>query len=130
MPISLEFSLAKLIDKCKKRKIHLKGTTSIARPGAYKHWLILYGLIYHVTASITELKIWTNELEFEDHMCMIQSIPAAATTAYHPIFSTKASDAPGNAAQSQWQPFILDETDTLSFAGDVNSFADIEVLEW
>lgn len=127
MPLSLDFAGLMRSGYIKSFQM-INGDTKVV-PEA-KHWLILYGVLAHITGTDTFLYI----KEAGGRTKMIWKILSAVHTWLGPLFSTWPSDSTTAADQSigvpAYSPIIMEAGDYLSLAcGNVTN-TQICVLEW
>jgi len=91
-------------------------------PPSGKAWLILCGIITHITGTASNLRSYDTRSTYTLMQTKIGSTEANGT---YPIFNTSA-----NLLVAQFQLWILDETMTIKFTGGATSDVRIMVLEW
>jgi hypothetical protein len=90
-------------------------------PSMNKGWLILSGVILHVTATPTLVYIMspTNNAIFKN------AVPSASVSAEYPLFSTLAGDT-----QAQYSPIIIDGSFNIIVTGDTGALVRLLVIEF
>jgi len=104
------------------RKELLKDTGK-AKPPSGKSWLILTGLIDHVTATDSAFACYEDDTE--TYAFFKTSILAAKANGTYPLFGLKADEV-----QAQWQPVIVQDGEHVKFDGAATAIMKLVVLEW
>lgn len=104
-------------------------------PPSGKCWLILHGKVYHVTATVTSLKIRGNIFKTtttidQNFVEKLLGVAAATASGYYSLFSTRVSNPVTYEDQAAFAIYILRDTDMLTLNGDVTALARVYVLEW
>jgi hypothetical protein len=119
----LSLRLDLLITKARLKSVRLSHGDAIYPPSG-KNWLILNGIISHVTGTDTTIWASTNK-PWANHGVLMNQIPSATASGSYPFFRTK-SEEQGSA----WQPYIIPDTGRLRVEGAATIKVNISMLEW
>jgi outer membrane protein assembly factor BamB len=105
------------------------GASAESKPPGGKVWLLLGGIIRHITSTTSTLKVYDDKIEWatQDGAIFSRIIDTAIANGSYPIFPLAAEA--GSTAE-QWHPIFIHNGKIILTTGDNNITAVISVLEF
>lgn len=119
----MSIRLDKLITDGRLRDFRLSNG-DIVYPPSGKCWMLLTGIIGHVTGTDTSFW-WEAHKPYAQHGQFMSIVPSATASGSYPLFRLKAEEQ-----QGAWSPIIMNDEGRMRVAGAATIKVNITVLEW